>query len=230
MTCRAVVVILVGVVVAVSGAPPVAARSPGPGRAVSLVGGVAPTYRPPVDAPVTDPFRAPPQPWAPGNRGLEYATIPGTVVGAIGPGVVTFAGPVAGSLHVTVRHPDGLRSSYSFLAAVRVGEGDAVAAGDPVGVAADRLHLGLRRGDVYLDPAALWGRPVGGGRVHLVPEPSGRSRRSRAPAVPIEPVLPAPGSIVGRARPVDRVDDALAAARRRLRNAIPSPFGARHPP
>ncbi|MCU1499685.1 MAG: peptidase family protein [Acidimicrobiales bacterium] len=127
------------------------------------------TYRPPVRAPVIDPFRPPPQPWLPGNRGIEYATVPGTRVRAIGPGRVSFAGPVGGSLHVTVTHADGLRSSYSFLAAVRVRRGAVVAAGVVVGVAGARLHLGVRRGRRYLDPASLWGCAVAGGRVHLVP-------------------------------------------------------------
>ncbi|MEO6987973.1 MAG: M23 family metallopeptidase [Aquihabitans sp.] len=127
------------------------------------------SYRPPLDAPVVDPFRPPAAPWLPGNRGLEYAPTSGMSVRAIGPGVVTFAGPVAGSLHITVRHPDGLRSSYSYVAAIRVRPGDAVAAGDTVAVAADRLHLGVRRGDTYLDPASLWGRRVVGGRASLVP-------------------------------------------------------------
>ncbi len=126
-------------------------------------------YRPPVTAPVTDPFRPPAQPWRAGNRGLEYATRPGTSVRAIGPGVVTFAGPVAGSLYVTVRHPDGLRSSYSYLAVVRAHLGDRVQAGQVVGMAAERLHLGVRRDQVYLDPASLWGRRVQGGRVALIP-------------------------------------------------------------
>ena len=127
------------------------------------------TYRPPVTAPVVDAFRPPDQPWLPGNRGLAYGTVPGTLVRAIGPGTVSFAGPVAGQLHVTVTHPDGLRSSYSFLASVRTRRGRTVAAGEVVGVAAADLHLGVRRGDRYLDPASLWGRPVGGGRVVLVP-------------------------------------------------------------
>lgn len=127
------------------------------------------TYRPPVVAPVADPFRPPPEPWLPGNRGIEYATAPGTPARAIGPGTVTFAGPVAGSLHVTVAHPDGLRSSYSFLAAVRTTVGHRVGGGEVLGVAGDRLHLGVRRGDVYLDPASLWGTPIRGGRVVLVP-------------------------------------------------------------
>ena len=148
----------------------VGSGGPVPGHSCARTAGPGPrTYRPPVAAPVTDPFRPPAHDWLPGNRGLEYATAPGTLVRAIGPGVVRFAGPVAGALHVTVEHPDGLRSSSSFLAAVRVVAGEHVAAGAVVGVAGPRLHLGVRRGDQYLDPASLWGCPVGGGRVALVP-------------------------------------------------------------
>ncbi len=126
---------------------------------------------------MVDPFRPPTSPWLPGNRGLEYAPTSGLSVRAIGPGVVLFAGPVAGALHVTVRHPDGLRSSYSFVAAIRVRRGDVVATGQVVAIAADRFHLGVRRGDTYLDPARLWGRPVVGGRAALVPT-VGRAVRS----------------------------------------------------
>jgi len=60
------------------------------------------TYRPPVDAPVVDPFRPPPEDWNSGNRGLEYATVPGTPVTAAAAGQVVFAGQVGGSLHVVV--------------------------------------------------------------------------------------------------------------------------------
>ncbi|CAN5905096.1 hypothetical protein BH23ACT2_BH23ACT2_22740 [soil metagenome] len=131
-------------------------------------------YRPPVEATVTDPFRPPPEPWLAGNRGIKFATEPGTVARAIGPGVVTFAGPVAGTLHVTVRHPDGLRSSYSFVAAVRVQLGQRVEGGEVVAVAGAGLHLGVRRGDAYIDPASLWGRRAGAGHVVLVPlDPQG---------------------------------------------------------
>ena len=35
-------------------------------------------------------------------------------------GTVVFAGPVAGTLHVTLRHADGVRTSYSVLAAIEV--------------------------------------------------------------------------------------------------------------
>lgn len=135
------------------------------------------TYRPPVSSPVADPFRPPPQPWLAGNRGIEYATPPGTQVRAIGPGVVTFAGLVAGERDVTVRHPDGLRSSYVDLATARVRLGDTVSAGQVIGLSTDRLHLGVRRGATYIDPASLWGTDVTGGRVILVPEQSGGDAR-----------------------------------------------------
>jgi murein DD-endopeptidase MepM/ murein hydrolase activator NlpD len=126
-------------------------------------------YRPPTDAPVLDPFRPPPEPWLPGNRGIEYGTSPGAPVAAIGPGRVAFAGPVAGRLVVTVDHPDGLRSSYTGLGEIAVGRGAVVAAGQVVGTAGGPFHLGVRRGDTYLDPALLWGTSAGEGRVFLVP-------------------------------------------------------------
>ena len=126
-------------------------------------------YQPPVDAPVIDPFRAPPAPWAAGNRGIDYATVPGTRVGAAADGAVVFAGMVGGSLHVVVRHADEIRTSYSFLRAVLVHRGDQVVRGEPVGTTGDRFHFGTRIGDVYIDPALLFG-DAGPPRVHLVPD------------------------------------------------------------
>lgn len=127
----------------------------------------APPYTPPVDAPVLDPFRALPNPYAAGNRGLDYATPPGAPVRASGPGEVTFAGPVGQGRHVVVLHPDGLRTSYSFLATVAVRRGQVVAQGDVVGTSGVAVHFGVRAGERYVDPALLLaGRPVG---AHLVP-------------------------------------------------------------
>jgi murein DD-endopeptidase MepM/ murein hydrolase activator NlpD len=114
------------------------------------------TYRPPVDAPVIDPFRAPATPFGPGNRGIDYATVPGTPVRAIAPGTVVFAGTVAGTRYVTVLHADGLRSSYGMLASISVSVGQVLAAGAEVGLAGDHVHLGVRRGDEYLDPELLF--------------------------------------------------------------------------
>lgn len=146
---------------------------PGAPRAAAQVGapegdGGPAVYSPPVDAPITDPFRPPPQPWLPGNRGIEYATVPGTPVRAAGRGRVSFAGPVAGALHVTVAHPDGIRTSYSFLASIAVAAGAEVVRGQVVGVAGSRLHVGARRGTTYIDPASLWGA-VGPPWVRLAP-------------------------------------------------------------
>jgi hypothetical protein len=163
---------------------PVALRRPlAAVAAVLLVVGILPAaasaddggsaYRPPVDAAVTDPFRAPPGPYGPGNRGLEYGTAPGTEVLAAGDGRVTFAGVVAGHRHVTVLHPDGLRTTASFLQAVSVVVGQEVHQGDRLGTTEGRLFFSARRGDAYLDPAALFAD--GPPRVWLVPfdEPPG---------------------------------------------------------
>ncbi|MCU1356702.1 MAG: peptidase family protein [Acidimicrobiales bacterium] len=156
------------------------------------------TYRPPVSAPVADPFRPPPEPWLAGNRGIEYRTVPGTLVRAIGPGVVTFAGLVAGEVDLTIRHPDGLRSSYVDLASVRVRRGDRIDAGQVVGAATDRLHLGVRRGDTYLDPASLWGTRLAG-RVVLVPDGRPRSRAGAGPdSAPDSAPHPGPDTARGR--------------------------------
>ena len=124
-------------------------------------------YVPPVDAPVIDAFRPPATPFGAGNRGLTYDLPPGSPVTASAGGEVVYAGPVAGTLHVTVLHDDGLRTSYSFLESVSVQRGQWVAQGAVVGTAGGGFHLGARAGDAYLDPAALFeGTEV---RVRLIP-------------------------------------------------------------
>ncbi|MBT3246948.1 MAG: M23 family metallopeptidase [Actinobacteria bacterium] len=116
-------------------------------------------YRHPVEGPVVDGFRPPAEPWLPGNRGLEYATFPGEAVTAAADGMVIFAGQVAGTLHVTILHDDGLRTSYSFLASVDVSEGRRLMAGAVVGRAARRVHFGVRDPTgSYLDPGNIIGR------------------------------------------------------------------------
>ena len=105
----------------------------------------APAYSPPVSAPIADPFRPPAGPYGAGNRGIEYDTEPGDPVRASADGIVVFAGPVAGTLHVTLRHADGVRTSYSFLGAVDVVLGQRVAAGDASGSPASGCTSGLGR-------------------------------------------------------------------------------------
>ena len=113
------------------------------------------TYQPPVDGPVLDGFRPPPTPYGPGNRGVDYATEPGAPVRAAAGGVVAFAGRVGVGRHVVVLHPDGVRTSYSFLASVDVVRGQRVGAGQPVGTSGASLHFGARAGQAYLDPLVL---------------------------------------------------------------------------
>lgn len=135
--------------------------------AAGAEGRARPTYAPPVDAPVVDPFRPPEHPFGPGNRGLEYGTAPQTEVHAAADGEVLFSGPVAGTLHVTVLHEDGVRTTYSFLRSVRVARGAHVTQGQILGTTVDHLHFGARVGDVYIDPALLFGEQYPS--VRLVP-------------------------------------------------------------
>lgn len=154
---RISVAVLAGCLVLAS-APPIAAEIPP--RVV---------YRPPVDGPVVDGYRPPASPYAPGNRGLDYATVPGQPVGAAGDGEVVFAGRIGPSGHVVVLHADGIRTSYSFLDTVGVARGDRVVGGQAVGTAGAVLHFGARAGEEYLDPGLLLAS--GPAQVHLVPVP-----------------------------------------------------------
>lgn len=133
-------------------------------------------YRPPVREAVSQPFSLPKGPYGPGNRGLEYQTSRGEVVAAIGDGVVQFAGPVGGFIAVTIHHPDGLRSSYSYLESASVAVGDNVLAGTEIGRSSDRLQLGVRSGGKYLDPALLFARVV----LRLVPDSAFGATRLRS--------------------------------------------------
>jgi murein DD-endopeptidase MepM/ murein hydrolase activator NlpD len=110
----------------------------------------------PVDAPVSDGFRPPADPYGPGNRGWQFATVSGDVVAAAGDGMVSFAGPVGGSGAVTLTHVGGLRTTYSHLETVDVTEGDRVALGWRLGTAGEGFHLGVLLDGAYLDPAVLF--------------------------------------------------------------------------
>lgn len=158
----------------------VALSAPGLARAPAV------RYQPPVDGPVVDTFRPPASPFGAGNRGIDYATVPGSVVRAAAGGEVVFAGPVGGRLHVVVLHADGLRTSYSFLAAVSVRRGDRVVAGQEVGRSGPSLHFGARRGGAYVDPLTLFSTP--GPRVHLVADTPAAGQDGARPA----PQRPAP--------------------------------------
>lgn len=142
----------------------------GPSPAAAGGEPVAITYRPPVEAPLVDHFRPPSSAYGPGNRGIDYATVPGTQVRAAAAGQVVFAGSVGSGRHVVVLHPDGLRTSSSFLATVVVRRGQLVAAGEVVGTTAGTLHFGVRAGEAYLDPLVLLGAGGAPALVRLVPD------------------------------------------------------------
>ena len=125
--------------------------------------------------PVLRRFRAPPNRYAAGHRGLDLGAVTDTAVLAVADGRITHAGAVAGRGTVTITHGSGLRSSYEPVDP-SVAVGDVVAAGDVIGRLApgtavghcgDRacLHLGARRGDAYVDPWPL----LAGGRLALLP-------------------------------------------------------------
>lgn len=112
-------------------------------------------------------FEPPPQPWAAGHRGVDLVGEAGQEVVATGPGVVSFAGSVAGKGVVSVLLDDSgdppLRTTYEPVRP-EVGAGERVSAGQVVGTLRARpthcgerpcLHWGLRRGERYLDPLSL---------------------------------------------------------------------------
>ncbi|WP_024796718.1 M23 family metallopeptidase [Tomitella biformata] len=114
---------------------------------------------------VARPFEPPPFKYGRGHRGVDLAGVPGQTVLAAGPGVVAFAGQVAGRPVVSIDHSDGLRTTYEPVAS-GLPAGEIVVAGAPIGALeaghlgcgqAACLHWGLRRGEDYLNPLTLVG-------------------------------------------------------------------------
>ncbi|WP_079042478.1 M23 family metallopeptidase, partial [Streptomyces albus] len=121
----------------------------------------------------------PPQPWAPGHRGVDLAARPGQPVLAVADGKVSFAGKVAGrgvvSIELTGTGEPPLRTTYQPLRP-SVRKGDRVRAGDRVGTVTlgthcprSCLHWGLLRGRRYLNPLSLLPAWLLGGRSRLLP-------------------------------------------------------------
>jgi murein DD-endopeptidase MepM/ murein hydrolase activator NlpD len=121
------------------------------------------TYTWPVDGPVMRRFEPPGGPYGPGHRGIDIAVPEGTAVVAAREGVVAFAGFVADGRYVSVDHPDGVRTTYSWLGEARVRRGREVARGEVLGAtggghpgsAEPHLHFGARYGGAYIDPLLL---------------------------------------------------------------------------
>ncbi len=155
-----------------SGAAQSRVALPGAGQPRVALPGAAPraarsAYRWPLAPPpaVLRRFVVGPERWSPGHRGVDLAAAAGDQVLAAGPGVVTFAGMVAGRGVVAVLHSDGIRTTYEPVTA-SVSAGDVVAGGAPLGpltsgqhCTGSCLHWGALRGDTYLDPLSLLAPP-----------------------------------------------------------------------
>jgi murein DD-endopeptidase MepM/ murein hydrolase activator NlpD len=154
--------------------PPPGSEGPSAGNAAGPAYG---TYAWPVRGPVIRPFEAPEGPYGAGHRGIDIAVPAGTPVLAAADGVVAFAGPVAGGRYVSIDHPDGVRTTYSWLSTILVRAGDPVMRGEPVGTSGlghpgvdpAHLHVGARYGGTYIDPLLLLERGSVVGLVRLAP-------------------------------------------------------------
>jgi murein DD-endopeptidase MepM/ murein hydrolase activator NlpD len=208
------VILLLAVAVAGAAATPISAGASRPSGAPRNGGAEAANgWVRPVPGPVVRPFAPPPHPYGPGHRGVDLAAPAGTPVVAAGPGRVVFAGPVAGHLHVVVRHPPGWRTTYAFLDEVRVRAGTEVRAGSLIGHTGGAgsaagghpgaLHFALRVGERYVDPMALFS-----GRARI------RLRLDRRRAAPSSPTVERAG--LARVMAFDRVAGLVGSAAGRL--------------
>jgi len=134
-------------------------------------------YAWPVRGPVIRAFEAPSSPYSAGHRGIDIAAPFGTPMVAAQDGVVSFAGWVAGALFISIDHPDGIRTTYSWLSAVGVKKGDQVVRGQVIGstghghpdISTPHLHFGARIGQTYIDPMTLLEPGDVVGLIHLAP-------------------------------------------------------------
>jgi len=116
------------------------------------------TYQAPVqgEPSIVEPFRAPTTRFGAGNRAVELAVAERVPVLAPNSGTIGFAGPLFGGLAISIDHPDGLRSTLTQLASIKVGTGDVVETGQPIGIAAGIVAISLRAGGAYIDPTLFW--------------------------------------------------------------------------
>lgn len=121
------------------------------------------SYAWPIRGRVLRGFEPAPSPYGPGHRGIDIEAETGTRVRAAERGVVMFAGTISGERYLSILHPDGIRTTYSWLSRLEAREGEVVARGEVIarsgpghpGSVHAHLHLGARIGDVYLDPLTL---------------------------------------------------------------------------
>lgn len=194
-------------------------------------------WRWPVPAPhtVLAPFEQPEHRYGPGHRGIDIAVAAeDATVRAVEGGTVRFSGEVAGRGVVSVRHADGLLSTYEPVLGV-LEAGSPVRTGEVLGTlelgstashcpGALCLHLGARRGEGYLDPLLLLSArgpsvllPWDEGAVSSVAGPSTATGSSSSAAGPSSVAgSSTPGRVAGASHPaaVSRPDAASPSAGR----------------
>lgn len=167
----AAAVVLEGQTAGTASRPEVTDASPGlEGEAADRVG--LPPLAWPVAGRIVAGWDAPAGPYAAGHRGVDLRATPSLPVAAMGPGVVGWAGMVAGTAWVSVDHAGGVRTTVGPMATIVVATGDVVAIGTPVGTATGvahpgdvdamtgSLHVSVRIDGRYVDPTSLVGRLV----------------------------------------------------------------------
>jgi murein DD-endopeptidase MepM/ murein hydrolase activator NlpD len=151
------------------------------------------TYVWPVVGPVTRPFEPPQDPYGPGHRGIDIAAPFGSPLHASGAGVVAFSGWVGGSLFISIDHPDGVRTTYSWLSSSLVTKGQSVARDEVIGATGHghpaepqtHVHFGARIGSTYIDPMTLLEPGDVSGLIRLAPLDGSGPSRPRDPGWPL---------------------------------------------
>ena len=137
---------------------------PGAGAAAAIPGAQsAGQYVWPVNGPVIRPFEPPEDPYSQGHRGIDIEASFGSPLRSAAAGVVAFSGWIGGALYISIDHPDGVRTTYSWLSASLVNQGQAVAGDEVIGATGHghpsdprtHLHFGARVGSTYIDPMTL---------------------------------------------------------------------------
>lgn len=99
------------------------------------------------------------------HYGIDIAAPRGALVRAAADGTVVFAGHAPQGGCVTIKHDDGIKTSYLPLQPLLVANGERVSRGQPVGRTAPagdasspaaHLHLGARFAEEYIDPESLF--------------------------------------------------------------------------
>ncbi|NND13154.1 MAG: M23 family metallopeptidase [Acidimicrobiia bacterium] len=116
----------------------------------------------------------------PRHYGIDIATADRSVVRAVLPGEVSFAGEVADMLAVTIDHGGDVKTTLSFLDAISVSRGQSLVAGTAVGIASGHngvpgFHLSLRVRGRYVDPSVLFANLVPGRGLRLISPPASSS-------------------------------------------------------